>query len=126
MLPSQNTKTGSSSTRTSAVYTVLRQDILRGRLSPAAKLLIDEISQRYGVTSTPIREALNQLVTEGFVQKVDQKGLLGRIDRPPGSAGEPDAAVGRAIDIGGPSAVADRSICGPRSVSGERAVGRHA
>jgi GntR family carbon starvation induced transcriptional regulator len=76
MLPSQNTKAAPSSTRTSAVYRVLRQDILCGKLTPAAKLLIDEISQRYGVTSTPIREALNQLVTEGFVQKVDQKGFF--------------------------------------------------
>jgi GntR family carbon starvation induced transcriptional regulator len=76
MLPSQNTKTVPSSTRTSTVYRVLRQDILCGKLSPAAKLLIDEISQRYGVTSTPIREALNQLVTEGFVHRVDQKGFF--------------------------------------------------
>jgi GntR family carbon starvation induced transcriptional regulator len=75
MLTSQNARTSPSSTRTSAVYKVLRQDILCGRYSPAAKLLIDEIGQRYGVTSTPIREALNQLVTEGFVQKVDQKGF---------------------------------------------------
>ncbi|TDV33631.1 GntR family transcriptional regulator [Paraburkholderia caballeronis] len=76
MLPSQNTRANAGSTRTSAVYRDLRQDILRGRLSPSAKLLIDEIGQRYGVTSTPIREALNQLVTEGFVQKVDQKGFF--------------------------------------------------
>jgi GntR family carbon starvation induced transcriptional regulator len=65
MLPSQNTKTVPSSTRTSTVYRVLRQDILCGKLSPAAKLLIDEISQRYGVTST-----------EGFVHRVDQKGFF--------------------------------------------------
>jgi GntR family transcriptional regulator, carbon starvation induced regulator len=76
MLPSQNHKNGPAATRTSAVYKVLRQDILRGKLSPAAKLLIDDISQRYGVTSTPIREALNQLVTEGFVHRVDQKGFF--------------------------------------------------
>lgn len=73
---SHNIKPPSSSSRTSEVYKVLRQDILSGRLSPAAKLLIDEVSQRYGVTSTPIREALTQLVTEGFVQKIDQKGFF--------------------------------------------------
>ncbi|GAB7535207.1 GntR family transcriptional regulator [Burkholderia sp. 22PA0099] len=76
MLPSQSSKPATSFTRTSAVYRVLRQDILCGKLTPSAKLLIDEISQRYGVTSTPIREALNQLVIEGFVQKVDQKGFF--------------------------------------------------
>ena len=76
MLPSPKTKANPSSTRTGTVYKVLRQDILCGRLTPAAKLLIDEIGQRNGVTSTPIPEALNQLITEGFVQKVDQKGFF--------------------------------------------------
>jgi DNA-binding GntR family transcriptional regulator len=76
MLQPPNTNASTSSTRTSAVYRVLRQDILNGKLPPSAKLLIDELSQRCGVTSTPIREALNQLVTEGFVLKVDQKGFF--------------------------------------------------
>jgi GntR family transcriptional regulator, carbon starvation induced regulator len=70
------TESINSSTRTGAVYKVLRQDILCGKLAPAAKLLIEEVSQRYGVTSTPIREALNQLVIEGFVQRVDRKGFF--------------------------------------------------
>lgn len=60
----------------SVVYGNLRQDILQGALQPAEKLRIDEICKRYGVTSTPVREALNQLTMEGFVQRHDQRGFF--------------------------------------------------
>jgi DNA-binding GntR family transcriptional regulator len=72
----QKQKPTSSGTRTGAVYELLRQDILCGNLAPAAKLLIDDMSQRYGVTSTPVREALNQLSTEGFVNRIEQRGFF--------------------------------------------------
>jgi len=57
------------------IYSSLRQDILRGDLPPAGKLRIEELCKRYGVTSTPVREALNQLTTERFVQRRDQRGF---------------------------------------------------
>jgi GntR family transcriptional regulator, carbon starvation induced regulator len=66
----------SALTMAGAVYTTLRQDILRGALSPAAKLRIETLCQRYDVTSTPIREALNQLASEGFVQRREQRGFF--------------------------------------------------
>jgi GntR family transcriptional regulator, carbon starvation induced regulator len=70
-------KTGSSAlpTMSSVVYANLRQEILRGELRPTEKLQIDQLCDRYGVTSTPVREALNQLAMEGFVQRQDQRGF---------------------------------------------------
>jgi GntR family transcriptional regulator, carbon starvation induced regulator len=63
-------------TMSSAVYGNLRRDILQGAMRPTEKLRIDEICKRYGVTSTPVREALNQLTMEGFVQRHDQRGFF--------------------------------------------------
>jgi GntR family carbon starvation induced transcriptional regulator len=63
-------------TMSGVIYATLRQDILRGALSPAAKLRIDTLCQRYDATSTPVREALNQLASEGFVQRREQRGFF--------------------------------------------------
>jgi GntR family carbon starvation induced transcriptional regulator len=62
-------------TMSSVVYAGLRQDILQGTLPPADKLRIDKLCEHYGVTSTPVREALNQLAMEGFVKRHDQRGF---------------------------------------------------
>jgi GntR family carbon starvation induced transcriptional regulator len=63
-------------TMSGVIYATLRQDILHGALSPAAKLRIETLCQRYDATSTPVREALNQLATEGFVQRREQRGFF--------------------------------------------------
>lgn len=66
----------SAPTMSGAVYATLRRDILLGALSPAAKLNIDALCQRYDATSTPVREALNQLTSEGFVLRREQRGFF--------------------------------------------------
>jgi DNA-binding GntR family transcriptional regulator len=53
----------------------LRSDLLNGRLQPGEKLPADALRQRFGVASSPIREALNRLVSEGLVSLADQKGF---------------------------------------------------
>ena len=57
------------------VYARLRNDILAVDLPPGGKLRINLLCARYGVTSTPMREALNQLVSEGFVRRREQHGF---------------------------------------------------
>jgi len=49
------------------VFHSLLEDILSGRIKPGEKLNISEISERLGVSRTPIREALKQLVSAGLV-----------------------------------------------------------
>lgn len=51
-----------------AVYCALRDEIVSGEMSMGSRLVIDEISGRYGVSQTPIREALRQLEAEGMVE----------------------------------------------------------
>jgi GntR family transcriptional regulator, carbon starvation induced regulator len=69
-------RASTSSTLSGMIYSTLRQDILLGELAPAGKLRIDQLCRRYGATSTPVREALNQLAMEGFVQRRDQRGFF--------------------------------------------------
>ena len=65
------------STRTTSVtaqiYDRARSDILTGVLEPGQKLKIDELRQAYGSGSSPIREALSLLTSDGLVERVDQR-----------------------------------------------------
>lgn len=65
-----------TTTMSGMVYATLRTDILQGALPPAAKLKIGALGERFGVTGTPVREALNQLTSEGFVQRLEQRGFF--------------------------------------------------
>jgi DNA-binding GntR family transcriptional regulator len=49
------------------VYESLRREILDGGLAPGARLIIDELAAGYGVSPIPVREALQQLQSDGYV-----------------------------------------------------------
>jgi DNA-binding GntR family transcriptional regulator len=53
----------------------LRQDILSSVLAPGTRLGVDNLCTRYGVSASPLREALSQLVAEDLVRRVEQKGF---------------------------------------------------
>lgn len=63
------------STRTTEVYEQLRQAIVRGELLPGEKLRIEALGQRFDVGSSPLREALNRLSSEGLVMQREQRGF---------------------------------------------------
>jgi DNA-binding GntR family transcriptional regulator len=50
-----------------SVYELLREDILEGRLAASARLKVSALADRYGTSTNPVREALQQLRGEGFV-----------------------------------------------------------
>ncbi len=50
-----------------AVHARLRQDILRGKLPPGSVLAQVQLAAEYGVSRTPLREALRMLQEEGLV-----------------------------------------------------------
>jgi DNA-binding GntR family transcriptional regulator len=56
-------------------YETLRDRILDGRLAPAERLQIDRLSKELGVSHTPVREALNRLVSEKLVTLAPYKGF---------------------------------------------------
>lgn len=52
----------------------LRKDILSGTFPPGARLKIADLSQAYGVSQMPIREALQQLQGEGLLEILPNRG----------------------------------------------------
>lgn len=67
-----DTKTNSL---TRSVYQQLRADLLCGRYRPNEKLRAEDLRKRFNIGSSPIREALNRLLAEGFVSLEEQKGF---------------------------------------------------
>lgn len=59
----------------SLIATRLRNDIASGRRPPGTKLSIDVLKIEFGVSLSPLREALARLATEGFVVNEDKKGF---------------------------------------------------
>ncbi len=53
----------------------LRQDVLSLAFMPGAKLKVEHLQQAYGLSSSPIREALNRLTEEGLVRADERKGF---------------------------------------------------
>lgn len=60
---------------TTSVYHSLRADLMSGVFPSGVRLGIRVLQERYGTGATPIREVLNRLTAEGFVQQIDQKGF---------------------------------------------------
>src|SRR4029453_16947309 len=52
------------------VYEKLHDEILAGKLAPGSRLKQEELTERLGVSRTPVREALRRLESEGLIQFV--------------------------------------------------------
>ncbi|MFD3706904.1 GntR family transcriptional regulator [Nocardia sp. NPDC058658] len=51
------------------VYDELRRDLATGELAPTERLRAERLAKRYGVSRTPVREALARLQADGLVQR---------------------------------------------------------
>lgn len=56
-------------------YDRLKRDIIRGTLPPGTRLAVKQLSDRYEIGASPIREALARLVGEGLVLVFGQRGF---------------------------------------------------
>lgn len=61
-------------TLSSALADSLRERILLGELPDGTQLVQESLSQEYGVSRIPVREALRQLEAEGLITFIDHKG----------------------------------------------------
>lgn len=59
--------------RKDAVVQRLRDEILSGALAPRAAIKDAELAARLGVSVTPVREAITQLISEGFIEAMPNK-----------------------------------------------------
>lgn len=50
------------------IYDQLRQEIINQDINWGAKLNVNELHERFGISCTPIREAINRLQKEGLVE----------------------------------------------------------
>lgn len=62
-------------TQTDWVERQLRRSLLAGEFAPDERLAPKELADRWKVSSTPLREAMNRLATEGFLKIVPQRGV---------------------------------------------------
>ena len=61
---------------TEKIYHNLRSDILTGIFKDKEELKENTIAKRYGVSRTPVREAIRQLALEGLVDTIPNKGAF--------------------------------------------------
>jgi DNA-binding GntR family transcriptional regulator len=60
------------------VYEALREAIVAKRLLPGERLAEEQLAKRFGVSRTPVREALLRLEAEQFATRVARRGLVVR------------------------------------------------
>ncbi len=58
------------------IYEYLKNGIQTGQLVPGAFIKLNEISERLGVSKTPLRDALIKLECEGFVTILPRRGVV--------------------------------------------------
>lgn len=62
---------------TEQAYSIIRNDILTGKLAEGERLTETRLSNDLGLSRTPIREAIGRLTIEGFIER--QKGYTTRV-----------------------------------------------
>ncbi|MFC8229431.1 GntR family transcriptional regulator [Streptomyces sp. NPDC057287] len=66
---------GEKPTRAAAVHTQIRDEIFQGVLRPGQRLRLVELSKRFEVSQSVVREALTRLSEQGLVTAAPQQGF---------------------------------------------------
>ncbi len=59
-----------------STYQRIKRDIIFGDLAPSSKLKLDDLREHYKSSLSTLRETLNRLASEGFVNALDQRGFF--------------------------------------------------
>lgn len=62
-------------TLTEQIYEQIKRDIMVRKLVPGQKLNYKVLAQQYGISETPIKQALNRLVADGIVLSEPNRGM---------------------------------------------------
>jgi DNA-binding GntR family transcriptional regulator len=68
--------TSDNQTRTERLAEQVSNAIIAGEFAPGARLDEQQLAQRFGVSRTPVREALRQLATSGLIDLRPRRGAL--------------------------------------------------
>ena len=58
------------------ILNTIRDAITTGQLKPNQKIIEQALAEKFGVSRTPVREALRQLEADGFLKVVPRKGVV--------------------------------------------------
>ncbi len=72
-------KSYQAQTLVEVAYKALKKDITERVLVPGEKIILREVNERYGISATPIKQALNRLIAEGLVESTPRKGVRVRV-----------------------------------------------
>ena len=75
-MPRSRILRSTSATRSGELREALEEEIATGRLPPGTRLDEKELSDRFGVSRTPVREALMQLASVGIVEARPRRGAI--------------------------------------------------
>lgn len=74
----RKTRSSRNTTLVEWVRTQILEDIVQGRMQPGSVIQLASLADQYGVSRTPVREALSILERQGLVQAIAYKGYLVR------------------------------------------------
>ncbi|WP_427006193.1 GntR family transcriptional regulator [Pseudarthrobacter sp. H2] len=69
-------KTGDRRPLAVRVYEQISSDIIDGKIAPGSALVQEQVAAQYGVSRTPVRDALTQLTLEGLATLVPGQGYI--------------------------------------------------
>ncbi|MER6632078.1 GntR family transcriptional regulator [Streptomyces sp. NPDC000987] len=75
MPPSSGSGAVTRSTLRQQIADALRDEVLAGRLQPGQEFTVKEIAEQYGVSATPVREALVDLAAQGLLDADQHRGF---------------------------------------------------
>lgn len=61
---------------TSMIFEKIREDILIGKYTSGEKIVEAKLAEEFGVSRTPVREALKQLELDGLVDNIPNRGVI--------------------------------------------------
>ena len=60
------------------IYSVLKLEILKQKIPFGSKLVNRNLQERFEVSSSPVRDAINRLYNDGLISSITQSGEIGR------------------------------------------------
>lgn len=60
---------------TDSAYASILELILSSEIKPGSRIREDALAERFGISRTPVREAVNRLIQNGFVVNTKRKGI---------------------------------------------------
>jgi len=57
-------------------YLIIKEKILNGDFEPGSRIREDILAEEISISRTPVREAINLLSAEGFLNNIPRKGIF--------------------------------------------------